>query len=106
MELFLKTLGEMANSEDPDQTAPSGAVWSGSTLFAHAILSEILVCEINVMVYNILTLLYQRSSQCQPEFLQTLNYTERQWNGFDSLKSQKKSAKHVFKGRHYIISSD
>ena len=23
-----------ANSEDPDQTAPSGAVWSGSTLFA------------------------------------------------------------------------
>ena len=23
-----------ANSADPDQTAPSGAVWSGSTLFA------------------------------------------------------------------------
>ena len=23
-----------ANSEDPDQTAPRGAVWSGSTLFA------------------------------------------------------------------------
>ena len=23
-----------ANSEDPDQTAPEGAVWSGSTLFA------------------------------------------------------------------------
>ena len=23
-----------ANSEDPDQTAPGGAVWSGSTLFA------------------------------------------------------------------------
>ena len=23
-----------ANSVDPDQTAPSGAVWSGSTLFA------------------------------------------------------------------------
>ena len=22
-----------ANSEDPDQTAPEGAVWSGSTLF-------------------------------------------------------------------------
>ena len=22
------------NSEDPDQTAPEGAVWSGSTLFA------------------------------------------------------------------------
>ena len=28
----------MANSEDPDQTA--GAVWSGSALFAYAILSE------------------------------------------------------------------
>ena len=26
----------MANSEDPDQTAPLGAVWSGSTLFAQA----------------------------------------------------------------------
>ena len=24
----------LANSEDPDQTAPRGAVWSGSTLFA------------------------------------------------------------------------
>ena len=28
----------MANSVDPDQTAPSGAVWSGSALFAYAIL--------------------------------------------------------------------
>ena len=27
----------MANSEDPDQTAPLGAVWSWSTLFAQAI---------------------------------------------------------------------
>ena len=33
----------MANSEDPDQTAPAGAVWSGSALFAYAILSETLV---------------------------------------------------------------
>ena len=29
----------MANSVDPDQTAP-GVVWSGSTLFAQAYLSE------------------------------------------------------------------
>ena len=36
----------MANSEDPDQTAPSGAVWSGSALFAYGILSETLVFEI------------------------------------------------------------
>ena len=30
----------MANSVDPDQTAPLGAVWSGSALFAQAYLSE------------------------------------------------------------------
>ena len=31
----------MANTVDPDQTAPPlGAVWSGSTLFAQAYLSE------------------------------------------------------------------
>ena len=36
----------MANSADPDQTAPSGAVWSGSALFTYAILSGTLVYEI------------------------------------------------------------
>ena len=30
----------MANSVDPDQTAPLGAVWSGSPLFAQPYLSE------------------------------------------------------------------
>ena len=30
----------MASSVDPDQTAPLGAVWSGSELFAQAYLSE------------------------------------------------------------------
>ena len=30
----------MANSVDPDQTAPVGAVWSVSALFAQAYLSE------------------------------------------------------------------
>ena len=30
----------MANSVDPDQTAPLGAVWSGSALFAQTWLSE------------------------------------------------------------------
>ena len=30
----------MANSIDPDQTTPLGAVWSGSTLFDHTCLSE------------------------------------------------------------------
>ena len=33
----------MANSIDPDR---SGAVWSGSALFAYAIMSETLVYEI------------------------------------------------------------
>ena len=28
-------LGAVWSSVDPDQTAPLGAVWSGSTLFAH-----------------------------------------------------------------------
>ena len=36
MQLFLKLFSGMANSVDPDQTAPE-AVWSGSTLFAYAI---------------------------------------------------------------------
>ena len=36
----------MANSLDPDQTAPSLAVRSGSALFACAILSDTLVYEI------------------------------------------------------------
>ena len=35
----------MANSVDPDQTAHSGAVSSGSTLFPYAILSDTLVFE-------------------------------------------------------------
>ena len=30
----------MANSVDPDQTDPVGAVWSGSALFAQAYLSK------------------------------------------------------------------
>ena len=30
----------MANSVDPDQTAPLGAVWTGSALFAQTCLSE------------------------------------------------------------------
>ena len=31
---------EIANSVDPDQTAPSGVVWSGSTMFAPTCLSK------------------------------------------------------------------
>ena len=32
----------MANSIDPDQTGPEGAIWSESALFEYAILSDIL----------------------------------------------------------------
>ena len=35
-----KDVDGIANSEDPDQTAPLGAVWSGSALFAQTYLSE------------------------------------------------------------------
>ena len=35
-----KDADRMANSVDPDQTAPRGAVWSGSTLFAQTCLSK------------------------------------------------------------------
>ena len=35
-----KDAEEIANSVDPDQTAPLGAVWSGSALFAPTCLSE------------------------------------------------------------------
>ena len=33
---------EMADSTDPDQTAPNGAVWSGSPLFAQTYLPQYL----------------------------------------------------------------
>ena len=46
----------MVNSVDPDQTAPSEAVWSGSVLFAYAILSTALVYEIlGHLLYMILS---------------------------------------------------
>ena len=38
MQLFLRLLSEMANSVDPNQTTPSGAVRSASALFAYVIL--------------------------------------------------------------------
>ena len=48
----------MANSVDPDQTAPSGAVWSGSALFAFAILSDTLVYKIfGHLLYKLIRLI-------------------------------------------------
>ena len=39
-EIYPKCVDRIANSADPDQTAPIGAVLSGSTLFAQTCLSE------------------------------------------------------------------
>ena len=50
----------MANSVDPDQTAPLRAVWSGSALFAQICLSE----NLRQLRYHIV--------------LQSLKYTEAQ----------------------------
>ena len=44
--LRVKIFSGMANNVDPDQTALSGAVWSGSALIAYVILSETLMFEI------------------------------------------------------------
>ena len=38
--MSLNNADGMANNVDSDQTAPLGAVWSGSALFAQACLSE------------------------------------------------------------------
>ena len=40
-------IGKEANIVDPDQTAPTGAVWSGSTLFVYEA-SNILVDDKNI----------------------------------------------------------
>ena len=40
--LCSKDAGRITNREDPDQTAPWGAVWSGSALFAQTYLSQYL----------------------------------------------------------------
>ena len=44
----------IAKSVDPDQTAPLGAVWSGSPLFAQTCLSE----NLGKLRYNILSIIY------------------------------------------------
>ena len=48
MQLLLKILSGIANSADPYQTAPPGAVRSGSTLFAYPILLETFTIVFNV----------------------------------------------------------
>ena len=67
MLLLLKILSGMANSVDPDQTAPSGAVWSGSTLFAYVILSDTLVFGIlGHLPYIYMDTSHMHYIQCSP----------------------------------------
>ena len=46
MQLFLKVLSGMANNEDSDQTVSEVAVRSWSSVFAYAVLPEILTYRI------------------------------------------------------------
>ena len=59
----------MANSVDPDQSAPLGAVWSGSALFAQAYLSE---TKMIITVYFFLALV--KTTVQILEYLKILNY--------------------------------
>ena len=65
----------MANSVDPDQTGPQGAVWSGSALFAQAYLSENLKdhydmlycnCHVNryILISNVLNIRQKKIYMC------------------------------------------
>ena len=52
--IFLQTFQTyfciQANSVDPDQTAPRGAVWSGSTLFAKMTLNKQMTKQMTIVV--------------------------------------------------------
>ena len=63
----------MANSEDPDQTTPSGVVWSGSALFAFGILSETLVFEsLGLLQYSALDII-QKVDVCLALYTEEVN---------------------------------
>ena len=51
--MHLKDAEGFVNSADPDQTAPRGAVWSGSALFAQTYLSKSLGSLWYIMLYNV-----------------------------------------------------
>ena len=55
---FYTPVAGMAKGVDPDQTAPapSGAVWSGSALFAYVILSDTFLRKFNILIFKFLTL--------------------------------------------------
>ena len=65
----------MANSVDTDQTAPLGAVWSGSALFAQASLSENFGSLRYIQIES--NLQYLTSPNCPSEF-----YQHKSFNSF------------------------
>ena len=60
-----------ANSADPDQTAPRGAVWSGSTLFA--ICRVYTVCHLQTQIRLLLEEQSDQSLHCLPFRLHRLD---------------------------------
>ena len=63
-----KDADRMSNSVDPDQTAPLGAVWSGSALFAQAYLSE----NLETLRYPMFMFQVKSPSKSQTMFQQQL----------------------------------
>ena len=55
MQLVLKILSGRVKSADPDQTAPSGAVWSGSALFSHVIFQTFWYSNFRLFTVTILS---------------------------------------------------
>ena len=73
MQLFHKIFSGMANSLDPDQTAPRGAVWSRSALFAYAILSETLMHQIKNRIIVFYRMYEWREKKCGLYFAHAQN---------------------------------
>ena len=80
--LCSKDADRITNREDPDQTAPWGAVWSGSALFAQTYLSQYL----KLLRYFLLSLFFSATSSwlwqhtCSSKWQNWLMvYTSRYW---------------------------
>ena len=61
---FVKILGRLVNSVNPDQTAPSGIVWPGYELFGYAML----VRKVGVQHYGIITVCRNHYTLPLPSF--------------------------------------
>ena len=74
-EMCPKDVDGIANSADPDQTTPLGAVWSGSTLFAQTYLSENLG-KIRYLWYYCVMIIRV--------FICTTVYSDQHWEGYQA----------------------